>query len=512
MVQSTGNSVDSSNELSLPSTSLETRKWWGMLAVGIGVFMFGLDVHIVNLALPTLVRELHTNFATVQGVALSYLLTLSSFMLGAARLGDMWNKKWLYLGGLIIFSFSSLLCGLAPSIGFLIGFRALQGLGAVFMAALGAAIITEIFPESERGRALGFVAGISTVGIALGPTVGGMLIGLGSWRLIFLVNVPFGIIASAIAILSIPSLVSSDRQQSFDLVGLLLITVSLTCFILGMTLEQEQSFNSSIGLILLAISVAFLAGFLLVESRLSEPMLDLQIFRSLNFSLSLLLSLTVYTVIVGITFILPFFLEFVKHYPIQEAGLFMAALPIVTAVVAPISGMLSDRFGERSISVIGLISLAIGCFAISTFDTQLTVLGYMMRIFPYGLGIGLFQSPNNSAVMGILPRNRLSIGSGLLSLSRTLGQTIGLSFMGVLFSFLTFRNAGIPDNIDITTAPAVSLVYGMRMSFQVVGFMLVAAVIMAVLLWWYEQRRKADRPDLGEQKIAIAPQPQPDLF
>lgn len=156
--------------------------------------MFSVDVSIVYISMPTLVESLHTSFATIQWVSLSYMLIITILLIGVGRLGDMFGKKWLYLGGLIVFTISSLLCGLAPTVGFLIGFRALQGLGAVFISGLGAAIVTEIFAVSGRGLALGIIGAISSLGMVLGPTVGGLLIGLGGWRLIFLVNVPIGIV------------------------------------------------------------------------------------------------------------------------------------------------------------------------------------------------------------------------------------------------------------------------------------------------------------------------------
>ncbi|MBD3562122.1 MFS transporter, partial [Planktothrix sp. FACHB-1355] len=176
-----------------------------MLGAGIGWFMFGLQLYLVNIALPVMVKALDTNFATIQWTLLSYVLMLTVMVLGAARLGDMYNKKWLYLGGVIMFTIGCLLCGLAPTVEFLIAFRALQGLGAVFISALPVAIVTEAFPQQERGWALGILNGVFTLGIALGPAIGGLLLALGNWRLIFLVNVPIGMIASLIVALFVPS-------------------------------------------------------------------------------------------------------------------------------------------------------------------------------------------------------------------------------------------------------------------------------------------------------------------
>ncbi|GET36615.1 MFS transporter [Microseira wollei] len=478
---------EKSNNLTQELT--ESPKWWAMLGIGMGVFMFALDVHIVNLALPTLVQSFHTSFATIQWVPLSYLLMSTVFVLGAARLGDMWSKKWLYLGGLMAFTISSLLCGLAPTVGFLIGFRALQGLSAVFISALGPAIITQVFPEQERGRALGIISGIFFVGVALGPTVGGLLISLIGWRLIFFLNVPIGLVASLMVALVVPACASSQVKQDFDVLGALIMMVTLTCFALGMTLVQREGFGSLIEPYAFAIAAIGLGCFLLVESRHPQPMLDLGIFRSLELSLGLLLSLMTYVVTASVVFILPFFLELVKQYPAFETGLLLAEGPILAGLMAPVAGTLSDRFGERIISLIGLVLAVFGCLSLSTFDAQLTVPGYILRMAPFVLGVGMFQSPNQSAVMGLVPSERLGIASGLLSLSRTLGQTMGLSLTGVLFSLLIMTRTQAQPNINVTNVPIEALVFGVQMSFRLVALILMAATLLAAFLWWLKQRR-----------------------
>ncbi|WP_202895954.1 MFS transporter [Iningainema tapete] len=399
-------------------------KWWVMLGVGLGVLMFTIDTSIVNIALPTLVQVFHTDFATIQWVVLSYLLVVTALVLGAARLGDMLGKKNLYLSGLVVFTFSSLLCGLAPRVGWLIGFRALQGLGAVMISALGAAIVTEVFPSSERGRALGIIGAVVSLGVALGPTVGGLLIGLSDWRAIFLVNVPIGIFASFVVARSVPSSTKNPAKQRFDGLGALIMTVILVCFCLGMTYGQNHGFGSSTTVVLLLITILGLMGFLWIESRIKQPMLDLRLFRNLKFSLSLLTGLLVFSAITGVIFVVPFFLELVLHYP-----------------------------------------------------TQLVV--------PFGIGFGMFQSPNNSAILGEVPPERLGIASGLLSLSRTLGQTTGLPLLAALFAVLTLSHSSA---VDVTKAPPEALVFGLQNTFRIAALVLFAATVVVTFLWRMERR------------------------
>ncbi|MEO8890337.1 MAG: MFS transporter [Coleofasciculaceae cyanobacterium] len=469
------------------SANQPQNKWLAMLGIGLGVLMYTIDTSAVNIVLPTLVKELNTTFATIQWVVLSYLLVITALVLGAARLGDMFGKKKLYLGGLIVFTISSLLCGLAPGVHWLIGFRALQGLGAVFISALGAAIITEVFPDSERGKALGIIGAVVSLGVALGPTVGGLLIRIEGWRTIFWVNIPIGIIATFIIIRFVPASSGSGVKQRFDTLGAFIMTATLTCFALGMTDGQNQGFTSSRTLILLITAALGLAFFLALEARIKYPMLDLSIFRNLQFSLSLLTGVLVFVVISGIIFILPFFLEWVKQYTTQQVGLLLAVSPLLAGIIAPISGSLSDRFGSRGISLIGLVLMVIGCLLCSTFDTQLTELGYIVRVAPFGLGLGMFQSPNNSAIMGGISREKLGIASGLLSLTRTLGQTAGLPLLGAIFASLTLSHANLPPYTDVKAASVEAFVYGVQGVFQVAALILGVAVLVSGVVWRMER-------------------------
>lgn len=447
-----------------------------------GVLMFTLDTSIVNIALPTLVQTFQTRFSTIQWVVLSYLLVINALVLGAARLGDIIGKKRLYLGGLLLFTLSSLLCGLSPTVEWLIAFRALQGMGAVMISALGAALVTEVFPVSERGRALGIISAVVSLGIALGPSVGGLLIGISDWRLIFFINVPIGIFASFVVARCTPSAVISAQQQRFDWTGAMIMAVTLVCFALGMTDGQNLGFTHPRTVLLLVSAAIGLIGFLWLEARLRQPIVDLSLFRNLQFSLSLLTGLLVFMVIAGLIFLLPFFLELVLRYPTQRVGLLLAVSPILGGIVAPGSGYLSDRFGTRPISLLGLLLMAVGCGLISTFDAQLTELGYILRIAPFGIGLGMFQSPNNSAILGEVPPERLGIGSGLLSLSRTLGQTAGLPLMASIFGLFAIAQAGAVA-VDVTKAPPAALVYALQSTFHIATLMLIAAAGLVVVLW-----------------------------
>lgn len=452
-----------------------STRWLALLGVSMGVLMGTIDGSIVNIALPTLVRELNASFATVQWVVLSYLLVITALLPSAARLGDMLGKKRMYIVGLVGFTVGSLLCGLAPNGPWLIGFRAAQGLGAVLVNALGAAIITAIFPSHERGRALGIIGSVVSIGVALGPSLGGVLIGLSGWRSIFLVNLPVGIIAVLVVSRFVPEGERGAPGQRFDFVGAALLSLALVSFALALTLGQGWGFADARALGLLAVAAVGLAAFLLVETRVAQPMIDLRMFRNGLFSLNLLIGLITFVLLAGNGLVLPFFLENVKGFSTIQTGLLLAAVPAILVVVSPISGSLSDRFGSRPIVVAGLLLMVVGLLLASTLDAEVSVLGYLLRVGLIGIGFGVFQSPNNSAVMGAAPRAQLGVASGLLALSRTLGQTAGITLMGALFAGLAIA-AGASD---LSSAPAGAIVAGAQGTYRVAAIIAVVTLALA---------------------------------
>ncbi len=465
------------------------RKWLAMLGVGMGVFMATLDASIVNISLPTLVKELNTSFAAIEWVILSYVLVVTSLLLGVARLGDMRDKKKVYMAGLALFTAASLLCGLAPNVGWLIAFRGLQGIGAAMTQALGAAIITEVFPPQERGRALGLIGTTVSTGIAIGPPLGGLLIGLLGWRSIFLVNVPVGLLALWVISRHVPAF-SARPNQRFDAIGAAVLFLTLSSYALGMTLGQHNGFDAGIVRILLAAGALGLGLFIFIETRVAQPMVDLRLFKNPLFSLNLLMATFVFIAMAGM-FIMPFFLQLVRGYSTQEIGLMLMANPIAMGIVAPFAGALSDRYGSRGISLIGLALIVIGCLTISTLHAEVTALGFILRLLPFGFGLGMFQSPNNSAIMGGVPRERLGVASGLLSLSRTLGQTTGLPLMGALFTSLILGYAQMPAGTDITTAPAFALVSGVNGTYRTAAFFILGAILLGAFALIIDTRRKS---------------------
>jgi EmrB/QacA subfamily drug resistance transporter len=466
-----------------------SRKWYVMAAVAMGIFLATIDGSIVNVALPTLTRAFGAEFAVVQWVVLAYLLAVTTLMLSVGRLGDMIGKKPLYATGFVVFTIGSVLCGLSPTIYWLIGFRVLQAIGASMLMALGMAIVTEAFPRSERGKALGLSGSMVSVGIVVGPVLGGLLIGALSWHWIFYVNLPIGIVGTWMVLRFVPNLKPAGDQR-FDLLGAIMLFVCLMALLLALTLGQQVGFTDIRVLGLLAGSLVFLVAFLTLERRIPEPMIDLGLFRNRLFNINLVTGFITFICLSGTIILMPFYLENVLGYDPQAVGFLLAIVPIAVGITSPISGTLSDRFGTRPITVIGLSLLLLGFLAVSTLSTGTTSLGYVLRFLPIGIGIGVFQSPNNSAVMGAVPSQRLGVASGLLSVTRTLGQTTGIAALGALWaSRVAQRVGGIPSG-GATSAPAAAQVSALGDTFLIIVVAIGLALALASWGLMLERRRR----------------------
>ncbi len=451
---------------------------WSLLGIGCSVLLFTLDLSIVNVALPTLTKDLKTDFPTIQWVVLSYLLVVATLLPGAARAGDLYDKKKLYMGGLALFTAASLLCALVPTVELLIAARALQGLGAVFVSALGIAIVTAIAPNAERGKAIGTVGGLISIGVAIGPSLGGFLIAWLSWHWIFLVNVPLGVMCLMLLQRHLPSLPPAESQRtSFDYIGLLTLASSVIALDLGMNFIQREGVGSESALKLLVGSMVLLIFLLWWETRHPSPIISLDLFRNPTFSLGLILGLTVFIVLSGSLFLMPFYLETALGYGTLKVGLLMAVAPVAAGIISPFAGIVADRLGERPVSVIGLLLLSGGCFLISGFNQEMTEWRYALAYLPFGLGIGIFQSPNNSSIMGAAPPERTGTASGLLSLSRTLGQSLGLPLTATVFVLVATQGSAHTFAIDSMGGEA--LVKGIEGTFRPAAFLMLGAAILA---------------------------------
>jgi EmrB/QacA subfamily drug resistance transporter len=465
-----------------------SRKWHAMAAVGTGVFLATVDGSIINVSLPTLVRELHTEFAVVQWVVLAYLLTITSIMAGIGRLADMVGKKTIYMAGFIIFTLGSVLCGLSPSVNWLIGFRVLQAIGAAMIMALGAAIVTEAFPPAERGKAMGMIGVIVSMGIVLGPALGGVILSMLSWHWIFFVNLPVGIIGTIMVQKNLPDIKPLGRQQ-FDIWGALSLCSSILFLLFGLTIGQQQGFFQPLIYLLIGLWLIMLVVFIVIEHKVGQPMINPKLFHNTIFSVNLTTGFISFVGLGGTVILLPFYLENILKFPSMKVGLLMGIIPVMLGITSPFAGVLSDRIGSRKIIMAGLMVLLCGFLSASTLDQYTTVLGYAMRIFLIGAGIGIFMSPNNSAIMGAAPKNQLGIVSGMMAQSRTLGQTVGVAVIGAIWAGRTIYYAGTGSSGGATLAPTEAQIAGLHDAFYTAAVLTAIALLLSIRSYIQESRQ-----------------------
>lgn len=481
--------------LSSPATSPSPnvdydQKWFVMIAVAASVILATIDASIVNVAFPTLIEELETSFNVIQWVALGYLLTIATLTLGMGRLGDVVGKKKLFVTGFAIFTLASALCGFAPDVSWLIGFRIVQAIGSVMILALGAAILVEAFPPHERGKALGWIGTAVSVGIVSGPVIGGLLISSFNWRAIFFVNLPVGIVGTFLALRFVPKTPPAPGQ-SFDVAGNVLMSVSLFSLSLALTLGQEAGFASP--LILTAFMIAAIAAvaFVVVELRAHSPMLELRLFRNPVLSVSVASGFLAFVCVSATFFLLPFYLEGVLGFDVGRVGLLLGAAPLMMGLVSPISGSLSDRLGIRRLTLFGLVLIAIVYFSFSTLGVNTTAIHYLALAVPLGIGLGVFNSPNNSAIMGSVPPEYMGIGGGLLTITRLLGQISGIAVLGSIWAATVASASGgsLPDG-GASAASPLAQVAGLHTTFAIAGVIMLASVAIGA---WGMRNERQDR-------------------
>jgi len=439
------------------------HKWLILTAVMLGTFMAPLDGSIVNTVLPDITRFFNTEISIAQWVPTVYLLTISCLILLYGRLGDMVGYKRIFLYGLAVFTVASILCGFSQSIWMLIAFRALQGLAGGMMMAVGFAIVTAAFPPTERGKAMGIYAISIAVALGLGPTLGGLIAEHLSWRYVFFVNVPIGIAAVVWGYRIIPRGTTNPGQR-LDLAGALIAFVFLTTLILYANRGEDWGWLSPGSISLLVVALLSGISFVWLERRTAQPMLNLALFHNRVFSFANLSALLSFMSLYALVFLTPFYLVFVLQYSILKVGLVMAASPIATMFVGPLSGALSDRVGTRGLAFCGMCICTLGLFFMSGLNDTADSFDIIWRLTIVGLGMGMFQSPNNSAVMGSVPPWHLGISSGILAAMRNVGMVLGIAVAGaVLYHVAPIALSGQPGSF--TSADIQEFLSGMRWSY-----------------------------------------------
>ena len=407
------------------------RKWLILTSVSLGSLMATLDGSIVNIALPAIQTDFRIDLTTVEWVVVAYLLVVGSLLLPFGRLGEVLTFKRVYLAGFAIFTLASVCCGAAPNAAGLVAFRVVQGIGAAMLMAMGPAIVAHTFHDRERGRALGLNGLSVAIGLSLGPALGGILTQVATWRAIFLINAPIGLLAILWAARVLPA-ETRGKDESFDIKGAALSGVALFALLLALSDGQEWGWTSP-AIIGLFIAFIVLGGAFLVAERSSiQPMIDLALFRIRPFSAGLASVVVAFAGLFTATFLLPFLLEQGRGFSPIEAGLLLTPVPITMALVAPLSGAASDRFGPRILASAGMAIMALGLLSLTQLPVDFALPDLVWRLVLLGVGQGMFMSPNSSAVLGSVPRPRIGTASGTLAQMRVNGQALGIALSGAI--------------------------------------------------------------------------------
>ena len=406
--------------------NVNKNRWNILFTVVCMTFMCCLDSSVVNVALPVMADKLSVTMGSIEWVVTSYLILISATILIFGRLGDMKGKTNVFRFGIILFTFGSLMCGFSGSLGLLVFSRVVQAIGAAATMSTSQGIITQVFPIDERGRAIGISGAFVALGIMVGPPLGGFIVSAFSWKYIFLINVPIGVITFFMSTKNFPKAIS-NKDEKLDIKGAALFTLAIIVLFGAMNRGQEYGYTHPIIILAFISSVVFLYAFIQVEKRVDMPLLQLEIFENELFSVSVFCAFISFIAISCSTIIQPFYLQDVLKLTPAMTGIFMMVYPLILTIVAPVSGYLSDKIGSEFLTFIGLILTSIGLFLMSTLNEHSTLWVMSIFIAIMSLGNGLFQSPNNSLVMSTVPRNKLGIAGSINALVRNLGMVLGIS-------------------------------------------------------------------------------------
>jgi EmrB/QacA subfamily drug resistance transporter len=418
-------------------TELQRRRWYALAIMSIGSFMTPFDASIVAVALPSMGADLHLSYSQALWAQAAYLLVASILLIPLGRLADSRGPVKCNLLGTAIFALGSIVAALAPDGTLMILGRCIQGAGGAFMFSTGSGIITAAFPAAERGRALGLNVTAVYVGLTAGPVIGGLIVSNASWRWIFFINVPIAV-ATVLAGWTLlrgerrdRAAQMAGRPRRVDWAGAALLGAALVSLFVPLTFSPLWGWASAPTLVPLALTAVFLAAFVLVERRVSEPMLDLDLLRKNRvFAAANSAALLNYLAVFGVTTLTAVYLEIVQDRTPQETGLMLLIQPVLMAILSPFSGRLSDRMGSRVLATTGMVLVAAGMVQLSNAGTSMSRI--LAGLAVIGLGMAAFSAPNISAVMGSVDRSQLSLASGFLSTMRFTGQGLSIAVLGAI--------------------------------------------------------------------------------
>ncbi len=455
----------------------EPNKWVILTIISIGIFMSTLDGSIVSIANPTIASEFGIDLHQIQWITTAYMLVVMSTMLFFGKLGDKIGGQHIYSFGFLIFAVGSFFCSQAGSLSFLILARIFQAIGGSMLMATGIGIVSNAFPAEEKGKALGITGTVVGIGNVSGPAIGGLILAHFHWTMIFIINIPIGVLAFLIGLKYLPAQPLNKDIKSFDFPGIILFALSASMLLLN--LNQLSHLNILPVLILI---VAFI-GLLWREKRFEQSFLDLALFKDYDFTFGNIIGVLSYMPQMAVTFLLPFYLQDLWQYSALKSGLVMAVSPICMALLAPIAGSLSDKWGAKKLLLCSFTASTLGFVCLSFLKESSPLPFLIFSLMLLGTGFGCFGSPNNSRILAHVPPQKQGYGGSFLSTVRNLSYAMGTAFFSWFFTWM--------QNIYSTRADAVSAY--VTASNTTYRFTALITFIGLILTFFFFEQRSASK-------------------
>ncbi|MGX7163985.1 MFS transporter [Enterococcus massiliensis] len=459
--------------------SVQKNRWWILVAVSMFTFMSTLDGSIVNIALPTISKDMKVPMNQAEWIVSIYLMVVCACLLLFGKIGDSLGKIKVFRLGMLIFTIGSLLCGFNHSLGFLLFARVVQAVGASMTMATNTGIITEVFPMSERGRALGSIGAFVSLGSIAGPGLGGLILAQFSWPYIFWINVPVGILTMLFSQRLLPQDITLSKQKT-DKLGFATFALFILTFFGGVFLGQERGFLTVIPLVLFALALVSFVGFILVEKKVKLPLITFSIFKNKIFTMSLLTATLIFSSNFFVNVIVPFYLQNARGLSPSYAGLLMMVFPFLMVVGSPLSGYLTDKIGPEILVLIGLTLLSVTQIMYMFMTIHTPIWFYVVATAIMGLGNSLFQSPNNTMVMSSVTRENLGVAGSMNSFARNLGMVIGIALATTILYDAMSSKMGERVTTYIAERPDV-FIYGMKITFLGSFLLCLVALVLTAL-------------------------------
>jgi EmrB/QacA subfamily drug resistance transporter len=456
-------------------------KWIALSCTSLGALFSVLNETTLVIALPVIMKDLHANMEIVMWTIMSYMLILTILVPSIGRVADMIGRKSLYVSGFSIFTLGSLLCGFAASGVQLLLFRIVQAIGGSLLLANSTAIVTDAFPKKDLGKALGINGMIINIAAVIGPILGGFLVNFG-WRSIFFVNVPIGILGTIWAWIQLKELDVLPEHQKFDWHGTIIFSIGLLALLIALTFGGFTGWFNKYIIGLFTISIILLVIFVYIENNSEEPMLDMRLFKTRILAFAFSSNLLNGIARGAVTFLLIFYFQGIKGLDPLTAGILLAPFALAMMITSPISGWLSDKYGSRELSSIGLLISAIGLIGFTQITQNSSISGLIVWMLIMGLGSGMFFSPNTSAIMGAVPVEKRGIAAGTRTMMNNAGLVISMAIMMAIISSSISADAlqrlFVGTQVGSRGIVVADFISGLRLAFTIsFGFSLLAAVI-----------------------------------